>query len=630
MCGLAAIVGIDGYSPSIQDIQAMTSTLVHRGPDDAGQFIEKNVALGFRRLAILDLAPTGHQPMIDNSGQFIIIFNGEIFNYVELRKELQQRGYVFCSSGDTEVLLAAYREWGAECLHRLNGMWAFLILNRKTGVIFGARDRFGVKPLYRYQGQRYLLFGSEIKAIRDSGLASLSVDWSMVARFLLEGRLDDSLRTLYSEVDQVPPGFAFTVDAGGTYCQWQYWSLDVEATDQTADAFERFATLFEDAVKIRMRSDVPVGVLLSGGLDSTSIICSMARTRKAGIEVKSMPHLAFCYSAPEYDEEPFIEATVAQTGVQIERLSVNPAGMWEDIERHLYHQDEPVHSATSLIGYRLMELAREHGVKVLLNGQGADETLAGYPSYFTDHWVSMIRAGHLGAAYREMQQREGLDKITAAAKLATCIRATIQGELRRSRVYRHLSAHHNCKIRSQHSWYHRRILENLEPAEESYEPRGLSRALEQSVKVSPLPLYLRVEDRNSMAHSVEVRLPFLDYRLVSLAFQLPSEFKLCSPWNKWLLRKGMEGRIPECVRQRPEKFGFPTSVDKWFRTAWYEPMRGLLHDPLLKNLEILNIEAIRQDLEAHRMGNKSAGAALFDIAQLAMWLQLCHRSGVIL
>ena len=344
MCGFVAIIGNAGQTPASQVLQAMTDSLHHRGPDDAGTFSEKNVALGFRRLSILDLAPSGHQPMLSADGRHVIVFNGEIFNYVELRAELQALGHTFRSTGDTEVLLTAYRQWGPRFLDRLNGMWAFVILDRTTGTLFGARDRFGVKPLFIHRGQDWTLLASEIKAIRASGLAPTDIHWGTVGNALLEGRFDEGESTLYKQITRIPPGSSFEIDARGKVTIRKFWSVDNEFCTPERDVVEQFAEVFESAVGLRMRSDVPVGVLLSGGMDSTAIICSMARGRAAAGDRN--PLLAFCYMAPEFDESQYIEATLKQTGAELHRLTVPGIELWDAMSRHLYFQDELVHSAT--------------------------------------------------------------------------------------------------------------------------------------------------------------------------------------------------------------------------------------------------------------------------------------------
>src|SRR5216117_514769 len=303
MCGLVVMLGLGGRQADAAVLSQMARSIAHRGPDDSGLYLHQQVGFGFRRLAILDLSPAGHQPMCSEYGQLVIVFNGEIYNYIELREELRAAGHCFRSTSDTEVLLAAYRQWGPECLGRLNGMWAFVIHDRRRGVLFGARDRFGVKPLFVHRGKDYWLFASEVKAILASGCYVRETNWQVAADFLLDGKLDETPATFYAGIAQVPPGCAFEIRLDGRWRQWAYWSLSAIEPEPTSGVEDAFAELLEDAVRIRLQSDVPVGVCLSGGLDSTAIVCAMARNREGG---QAAPPLAFCYHESAFDERAFI------------------------------------------------------------------------------------------------------------------------------------------------------------------------------------------------------------------------------------------------------------------------------------------------------------------------------------
>jgi asparagine synthase (glutamine-hydrolysing) len=616
MCGFSAVVALDGQRPDLAVVKRMSTLLAHRGPDDDGLFEEAHVALAFRRLAILDLAPSSHQPMLSADARHVIVFNGEIYNFLELRDELKSLGHVFASQGDTEVLLAAYRQWGSACLERLNGMWAFVIYDRRERTLFGARDRFGVKPLFVYRDARVLVLASEIKAIRDSGAASLATDWRTVAAHLLEDRLDADTRSFYEGVQHLPAGTAFEVDARGNMRSWKYWSLEriIQEPADDGDPVEAFRSLFADSVRLRMRSDVPVGVQLSGGLDSTSIISSMARQLPAGA-----PLFAFCYMAPQFDETAQIEATLAQTNAQLVRLESTPTELWHDLQAHLWYQDEPVHSFTSVVGYRLMALARSHGVKVLLNGQGADEVLAGYANYFDDYWADLLSSGRLLTVAREMGDYAQQHGRSATALGGRSLRRLLQYVASGSPGYAALAAHRRQIRLRANPWVSDRIKNYLQPQRER-PAASLVQSLRRSVESAPLPLYLRVEDRNSMAHGVEVRLPFLDYRLVTLSFRLGAQWKISGASTKQLLRQAMRGQIPEIVRTQVRKLGFPTPMDEWFRGELYEPLQDLLSSRNVREADVWNLPAVSNAARRHRSGEISCGGRLFDVAQVSLWL----------
>jgi asparagine synthase (glutamine-hydrolysing) len=624
MCGFVLLLSAGDGRPRPGLAADMASRIAHRGPDDSGDFSENGFSVAFRRLAIFDLTDSSHQPMVSADGRHVIVFNGAIYNFIELRKELSTLGYVFHSTGDTEVLLAAYQEWGTDCLRRLNGMFAFVVYNRITRRIFAARDRFGVKPLFWYHDERGLAFASEIKAIRDSGYAELKPNWPVVASFLLEQQLDDSEETCYDGVRRVPAGCYFEGDARSEPAFRPYWSLEgvIASTEAGPDAVEEFAFLFDDAVRLRMRSDVPVGVFLSGGLDSTSIISSMARLSKR--DGPGLPRLdALCYHDPAYNERALIAETLESTGATPCCLTPDEDRLWSSLDRHAWHQDEPVHSFTSVVTYQLAELAKERGLKVILNGQGADEVLAGYPSFFMDYWSELVRSGYAKRAYDEIEafaRGHGQSASELYRSVSTLVFKQMRGFVpghpqlaarrRRARIdgNRFVSADVKSK------WSPREVRQ----------PLSLADSLRLAVERYPLPLFLRVEDRNAMAHGVEIRLPFLDHRLVTFAFRLSARWKLRGEYTKFVLREAMRGRIPDAVRQRAVKFGFPTSVNAWFRGSMYERFRDVLASRAVYESGVWNVAELERALTRHKNGIENLGNQFFDVAQFTAWYSLSH------
>ena len=360
----------------------MTTSIQHRGPDEDGLYIDGSVGLGFRRLAILDLSPAAHQPMLSEDGQQVLVFNGEIFNYVELRQELRALGHTFRSTGDTEVLLHSYQEWGQECLNKLNGMWAFVIYDLKKGMLFGARDRFGIKPSYCYSDENYVLLGSEIKAIRASGLYHGVTNWSIVSRFLLQSQLDQSSESFFSNIEQVPPGNSFELDLEGRWKLRRNWSLNSLPANIVNEPVQEFADKFEDAVKRRMRSDVPVGVCLSGGLDST------------------------------------------------------------------------------------------------------------------------LRNGSIGESWREMRAYSLVHGADHWQLFQKYVRRTLRAEFRRVPTYRRLTRWKNRQSIRKNSWFTTELKELLTEDEPIDIDMRLDAVLRRSVEYTPLPLYLRIEDRNSSIRDI--------------------------------------------------------------------------------------------------------------------------------
>ncbi|HXF96800.1 MAG TPA: asparagine synthase (glutamine-hydrolyzing) [Gemmatimonadales bacterium] len=611
------MLGLGGRPADAGVLERMARSVAHRGPDDSGLYLDECVGFGFRRLAILDLSPTGHQPMASDDGQLVIVFNGEIYNYVELREELRRAGYRFRSTGDTEVLLTAYRHWGPDCLHRLNGMWAFVIHDRRRGVLFGARDRFGVKPLYVHRARASWLLASEIKAILASGLYQPAVNWTVGADFLVHGKLDETPATFFAGIEQIPAGSAFELRVDGTWRRWTYWSLADIAPEPVPGVERQVAELLEDAVRIRLRSDVPVGVCLSGGLDSTSIICAMARHRPAQL-------VAFCYHEAAFDERPFIRDTLAETGAELRRIPLDPEAMWRSLTEVLRFQDEPIHSGAPIAGFHLMKLAAANGVKVVLNGQGADETFAGYAGYFRDYWHTLLGAGQGARAWREIRAYAAGQGGNAGRLFLTALARLCHRRLRRLPPYRQLAGPGRSRHPSRASWFTPALMEHVSPNGAGDEDPDLNTVLRRSVERSPLPHYLRMEDRNSMAHGVEVRLPFLDYRLVTLAFRVPADRKMRGAWNKALLRESLRGRIPESVRTRVEKMGFPTSLHTWVTGALAEPLRDVLTSRAARERGIYHVERLLRALRDGRRVTPWDALRLFRVAQFELWHGL-HR-----
>lgn len=626
MCGFAGMIALHGGAADAAVIHRMSAVLKHRGPDEYASHVAGAIGLGFQRLSILDLTPNAHQPMCSEDGQLVLVYNGEIYNYVELRRELETLGHAFRSSGDTEVLLRAYQQWGTDCLPKLNGMWAFLIYDARRGVVFGSRDRFGVKPLYRYQTRDAVFFASEIKAIRASGHYHGGASWSAVSSFLYHGRLDavdQSPETFYTGIEQVPAASGFELSLSGNLREFRFWSIPDGATPPDGDVAASFGELFEDSVRLRMRSDVPLGVSLSGGLDSSAIVAVMTHLRAGSPDHAHAPALrAFSYMPPEFDESRYIARTERDTGIDLHRVEIDALRLWDSLDRILWYHDEPVHSLTALVGFEVFASAAASGVRVVLSGQGADETIAGYPLYFGNYWYTLAATGKVQQAWDEIGaycRAHGGNQRTLFVQTLRRLSGT---GLRRIVAYGSIARARRMAQLRNNPWFARDLSASL-PDTESEEFGGtLDSALRGAIQLAPLPLYLRVEDRNSMAHSVEARLPFLDYRLISLLFSLPDEWKVRGPWTKYVLRESMRGLLPELVRTRIDKMGFPTPAQRWFQGALREPMHDMLASQEVRTRGIYNVDAIRRDLERHTEGGADLSSALFNVAQLESWFRL--------
>jgi asparagine synthase (glutamine-hydrolysing) len=553
------MIGLGGAQSSRAILARMTAALSHRGPDGEGIHISGAVGLSLRRLAILDLSSAAKQPMLSTEGDVVLCFNGEIYNYLELRRELELCGHVFKSSGDTEVLLHAYLEWGHESLAKLNGMFTFLIYDDRHKTIFGARDRFGQKPLYYYRSREAVLIASEIKAILASGCYVGVINWQKAAALLLGKGLDqieEDSATFFSGITQLPAGTAFELELNGSFKQWTYWTLldDGKEEDLFNNPAELFYQTLHDACRLQIRSDVPLGLLLSGGIDSTSVLFCLS-----AICGETLPERvsAFSYQPKDYDESQYVRESVGQTGVNLILLhDPDSQRLWNSFEEMLWYQDEPVHSFGALLAFELYRLASEHGIKVVLTGGGPDEFL-GYPNATKNYWCSLLKNRDLYKAYKEIVSYCHVRGGRRFALFRDSLLHFCKSELRRVDRYRDLVHWKQRRKLRNDLWFVPALSDYLSLQTVEYQDPSLDAELKRSVTRAPLPVYLRIDDRNSMAHSIESRAPFLDYRLVSLAFRLPSDWRMRGPWNKYVLREAMRHRIPAPIANRVEKWGFP-------------------------------------------------------------------------
>lgn len=626
MCGIAAIIGLDGRCPSKLDIKRMIDIIKHRGPDEEGIFLSGSVGFGFRRLAILDLTSTGHQPMFSQDRKKVIIFNGEIYNFIELREELESFGHRFFSSGDTEVLLKAYIHWGPSCVNKFNGMWAFLIYDLETKKIFGSRDRFGKKPLYYYKANDYFIFSSEIKCILNSRFYNIGENWRKIAEFFLENNLNQvpkSEETFFKNIYQVPESCNFEIDLSGNFKKWRYWSLPQTCSNiDDENSPKKFQQIFYDSVRLRLRSDVPLGVFLSGGLDSSSVICSVADILKKDYNNKLPSISAFSYHAKEYDESEFIDETIKRTGAYLFQFKPKVTDLYNRLKEYLWYQDEPVHSFASIIFYELCRIAKSKGIKVILAGGGADEYIAGYPPYFRSYWYSIAKSINLQNLILEIRNYSTVHDKSMLYILSDLLKLIVSNEIRKVAFIDRMLDRRRKRAKTVNSWFSMDLIRQFTDQMKIKKQGSLYFELKRSVESYPLPLYLREDDRSTMAHSIEGRSPFLDYRLVEFVFKLSDHMKTRGPWNKYILREAMKGIIPETVRIRPDKMGFSIPQKKWFSDTLYEPVSDLIYSKRFRERGIYNLTAIQNDLESQKIGEIDLSSRFFNLLQFELWSEV--------
>lgn len=556
MCGIAGYISTIDVEVPPGLIQRMTDAVAHRGPDGAGIWRAGGVAFGHRRLSILDLSELGHQPMVDAEAGLVITFNGEVYNYVEIRQLLVEQGYRFRSNSDTEVILKAYDFWGEECVQKFNGMWAFAIYDPRRKIVFCSRDRFGVKPFYYCETAQGLAFGSEIRQLLPL-LPRVQADMDVLVAFL-DARVAEPLdRTFFAGVRKLPGGHNLVFDlATRKYTVQRHYALDQQKGHAALDdeqALVRFDALFDDAIRLRLRSDVQVGTCLSGGMDSSSIATRAARSYRHASQ-RDFSAITAISEDPATDESEFARLVVEDAGLKW--ITVKPG--YDDfraaIDAVVRAQEEPFASASIVMQYFVMREARRVGIPVLLDGQGGDETLLGYDRYFADHLLQSLRHFRLGRAWDVVR---GLRRNGRPGSL----RALIWNLL-----YFHAPLLRRLATRGQRAIFQPRWQALAGAAEGGQASGGSMFALQKrEIECTNLPALLRYEDKNSMAHSIETRLPFLDYRLVELATALPVNVKLHDGWGKYLLRKAMDGRMPPGIVWRKHKFGFEAPEGRWMR-----------------------------------------------------------------
>ena len=577
MCGFVAkLTDLLTESNEFDTIRLAIRLLKHRGPDDEAFYVSPRFSAGFRRLKIIDLSDDARQPMRDVSGRYWIVFNGEIYNYRELRKELEQAGFQFWTSSDTEVLLNCFIHWGEECTQRLNGMFAFLIWDQEQQSLFGARDRFGEKPLFWSQRNDRFCFASEIKALFPLLGHVPNANQAVIRNYIQDRQADASEETFYQGINHIPAAHQFVIRDGQMGIS-RYWQLTASET-RCDNAIERFRELFLDSVRLRMRADVPVGTCLSGGLDSGAIASAIPQV------VESSARKNFTASYPEFDESQYVDLVNQVTDSQGFSIVPSPSSL-QDISQLLRFHDEPFHSFMVFASYQVMKLAREHGVKVLLNGQGADELLAGYSSYMRAYLQDSLSRGSVWAAVHSARNAEPLVKQSAAGTIGGVLKHMLLEQAKRlgfrgsnAQRRRHDQAITTFGLTAEFA--DATALSRTRSTDDLAGHAGaLKNQLNQSLRVAHLPLYLRIEDRNSMANSIESRLPFLDHRLAEFVFSLPTKLFMASGTNKYLLRQATKGILPDEVRLRQDKYGFPVPEVQWLYDRLKPEIEEMIHSP---------------------------------------------------
>jgi len=607
MCGICGIVKFNGDPPDRSGIGRMMSAIKHRGPNDDGLLVDDKVGLGFVRLSVIDLSPLGHQPMLSPDKRYSIIYNGEVYNYVEIRNELIKKGYQFISKTDTEVVLNSFIEWGQECLDRFNGMWAFVIYDREKQELFCSRDRFGVKPFYYYYNKDEFVFASEIPPLLATLKSKASVDREVMFDYMIYNRTDQSERTFFSEIKKLQHSHTLRVSLKDGTVQLQRW-YDLKKRLHSSIPFENaesFRETFTSAVGLRLRSDVPVGVCLSGGLDSSSITSTLLKN----FNYRDLNTFSAVYEKGQVGDEsefineyrPFIE--------KMNFITPTADSLYNDLTNFIGTQAEPFPTTSIYAHYKVMELAKKH-VVVTLDGQGADEAMGGYPYFFGFYYKELLGQIRLLKLVKELKDYWSNHHSTYAYK--TFLYFLLPGRLKK-----------NVRIREK--GYLTNDFSNHEfhslISQELYSSQTVNAALINHFEYKMEHL-LKWQDLNSMKFSIEAREPFLDYRMVEGLLTIKPDRLISGGMTKMILREAMQGILPEKIRMRKDKIGFETPQNEWFKTKKFEALiNDILNSDSFKNRNIVDVRKARILFKSFLDGKIDVSKEIWKWVNLELWFR---------
>jgi asparagine synthase (glutamine-hydrolysing) len=609
MCGICGIISFNNQPIQESSIRRMMEIQKHRGPDDEGVFLEDKVGLGFVRLSILDLSTAGHQPMFSRDGRYVIVFNGEVFNYIELREELRAFGYDFNSNTDTEVVLAAYQRWGEDCLNRFNGMWSFAIYDRQKSKIFGARDRFGIKPFYYLHKENFFAFASEISPLLSLLERKPVPDKQSIFDYLVFNRTDQTDRTFFSEIKKLQHGNFFYLNISGatsnslSISKW-YNLRDKVKQNSGFQSPHEFKELLDDSISLRLRSDVPLGVCLSGGLDSSAITSSLLlKFSKTDLNTFSA-----IYDKGQFgDESEFI---MEYKSLLKNMFFTTPTAetLMIDLNDFVRAHAEPVPSTSPYAQFKVMELARKH-VVVTLDGQGADEELAGYHYFY-------------GFFFKDLLKSLRFSKFVNEVTLYSIKHKSLFGL--KSLVFFLLPEYWRTNTRIiEKAYLNKNFVSNYNKSNNIsghlYASSNLNDALLDHFEYK-LEHLLKWEDLNSMWFSIEARVPFLDFRLVERILATSSDLLIKNGTTKHILREAMKGALPEKIRTRHDKIGFGTPQDEWFRTPlWESYINELLKSESFKSRNLIDPVKAQKLFTNHLKRKINISKEIWKWTHLELW-----------
>ena len=613
MCGICGIYRFDGKSADPVLIDEMVKVLAHRGPDGPGTYIGGCVGLGHTRLSIVDLSIAGKQPMSISSGK-TIVFNGEIYNHIELRTELEAKSYKFLTRTDTEVILNLYEEYGESCLHKLRGMFSFVIFDEKKKAMFAARDRFGIKPFYYFKNDEKFIFASEIKGVlADSSVARLCNE-HMLYDFLVYNRTDHTDQTCFQDIFNLRPGHYIKIENNQFSISSWYTPPAVFCPQQSVGEEKVISEVKEsltESIKLHLRGDVEVGACLSGGLDSSAIVCLVNNLK--GSESPTSTFSAVYDPNWDRDEKVYIDAAVEKTGSKPYFTSPNSSDFFQDLKDLIYCQEEPFSDAAVYSGYAVMKEAKKAGIKVLLDGQGADE-LFGYEYMAAFYFKELMHFSSLLRFFKEVT------KFVFTQKNGVIFTLQVFAFLLLPRVFQ------NFYLRRSSPLVSKGFLEENRPFSNFHDNFFQAKSLNESARnhiLYKLNHLLRFEDKNSMAFSIETRLPYLDHVFVESSLNIAPSMKIKNGRLKHVLRESVADLLPKIVYDRNNKIGFEAPQNKWIHDKRVlDLISATFSSSDFRSRCIFDVEKVLKEFEKMKMVKSSFSQDVWKAFCVELWFQV--------
>ncbi len=602
MCGIAGIVNFSGQHVNPQTIRAMLTLIKHRGPDDEGLFVKENVGLGHVRLSIIDLSSAGHQPMLSSDERYCVVFNGEIYNYLEIKSELKSK-YAFKSKTDTEVLLAAYQEWGQDCLSKFNGDFAFVIYDRVNRSLFGARDRFGIKPFYYKLDSERFVFASEIKALIPFE-ENLKPNDKTIFEYLVYNRTDQSEETFFNSISKLKHGHSFTLSDGKFTIQ-RWYDLSSKIHYPLSLRPEEFRYELTTSIGLRLRSDVPIGVCLSGGIDSSSITSILYHDfNQRGLKTFSA---TFDKKDPE-DESVFIN-TYKHLLTEMHFVSPTADSFYKEFSGFIESQSEPLPGISPYTQFKVMQLAKGN-VSVTLDGQGADEMLGGYNYFYGSYFKELLKNYRLLALLREAGSHYRKNSSKEAFSYFAYYLLPV--------MLKNFFGRKNGCISKE---FYKNHYKKSTLSADLYNPLSLHDFFLQHFEYK-LEHLLKWDDLNSMSFSIESRIPFLDHNLVEKTLSLPSDRILKNGVSKYILRESVKDILPAPIYNRTDKIGFGTPSDEWLRSKSFQSfIQNMLNSREFANRGYFDVAECKQKYQIHLQRKANLSKDIWKWINLETWFQ---------